>query len=253
MFVSRECWISSWGVLAIVPLLGCAPKVDIARLPDQTPTFRAANSFIHCVEGANSLCVKSGRALVGWDALFLLVWLSDGSPVSIVGALQPQLNAHSNPRVVERRFVEEIERYAAVLRGAECDAVAERPLGGLIDEVSRDAVARLQRLGLWQRGMVEAVTLLTAEAHRDLEDGALVRLDCKSDPYRVHVAAIESDGFYEIIGMTTLLPEKLGDLRPSSEVVQDRLQSRSLGLAGAAGMIAENTIDPWLTFPVEEL
>lgn len=241
--------------LALVALSGPGCKnndVVAAPLPPEEAPRRAANSFIHCVESGTSLCVRPGETVGGWDAFFLLTWLGGGSPLSILSALPRELAAHADPDLVQDRFVEEVERYAREVRGAECDAADMQPIEPLIDQVGQVAADRLVRLGMWQSGMSDVVGGLVAEAHETMGGGYLVRMDCAHDPHRLWVATIERDDRQQVIGMTTLLPSFLGGQPPGREELSQRLRSRSLGLSVTQAPIVEGNVHPWIPVPVEE-
>ncbi len=227
-------------------------RVVDSSLSRTTPAARAADSFVHCVEGGTSNCVEAGQNHGGWDALHLLLWLASGSPLAILDVLPRELDAHTDPLAVQGSFVREVERYAEVLRGAECQSVATRPLPALIDQAARVASARLQRVGLWRQDMQTVVAGLAQEAHEDLDEGHLVRLDCGHDPYRVYLVTRPRDGRIHVLGMTTTLAPVFGgdDLDPRS--VQVRLESPTFGLAASQAPIQVDAIDEWLRFPVED-
>jgi len=241
--------------VALGLLLGasaCKKDPPVVRLPDEPPQQRAAQSFVHCVEARTSQCVEAAEQLAGWDAFYLLAWLGGGSPVAILTALPAELADHADPRRVQRRLVEEVERYASSMRGAECQSVSSQPIDPLVDQVASVATARLQQLGLWQGGMQAITEGLVTEAHESLGGGYLVRLDCQRDPFRLYVATREREGRHLVVGMTTLLPSFL-DAEPSRrEVVEQRLHSRPLGLANTSVPVAEGMVHPWVTIPVEE-
>lgn len=213
--------------------------------------MRTASSFIHCVEATTSGCVQPHQAAGGWDALYLLIWLSDGSPVAILEALPRELAKHGDASSVERRFVDEVERYATAIRGAECDPVEARPLGPLIDQATQSAANRLELLGLRGSGLEQVIEGLAEEAHQQLDGGHLVEMQCRYDPHRLYVATTERAEQYQVVGMTTLLPRRFGGGQLDAQTVDDRLHSRSLGLAGAQAPIIEGTVHPYLRFPVE--
>jgi hypothetical protein len=228
-------------------------RVVDSSLPRTTPAARTADSFVHCVEAGTSNCIEAGENHGGWDALHLLIWLASGSPLAILDVLPRELAAHTNHLEVQGSFVREVERYAEALRGAECQSVATRPLAPLVDQAARVAQARLERVGLWRPAMAKVVAGLVEEAHEDLDEGQLVRLDCGYDPYRVYLVTRPRDGRIRVVGMTTTLAPVFGgdDLDPRS--VQTRLESPTFGLAGSQAPIQEDTIDSWLRFPVEDL
>ena len=234
-------------------LSACKKDPPKVQLPNAPAPERSAQSFVHCVESSTSLCVESTEQLAGWDAFYLLVWLASGSPAAILEALPSELTDHADPRRVQRRFVDEVERYASTIRGAACTSVSSQPIDPLVDQVAAVATERLRKLGLWQGGMQAVSEGLALEAHEGLGGGFLVRLDCERDPFRLYVATHERDGRYAVVGMTTLLPEIVGGEPPSREVVGERLRSRALGLSEASAPIVEGIVDPWLAFPVEEL
>ncbi len=232
---------------------GCVRGTVTAKLDsDLAPAQRAANSFLHCVEMETSHCVQGDETVGGWDAFYILGWLGAGSPLSILEALPNELARHSDPRLVQRRFVAEVERYAAPIRGAECDAGDLQPIDPLIDQVADVAQQRMTKLGMWQGDMSGVMQGLVDEAHESLEGGFLVRADCKYDPYRLWVATRESGGRHDVVGLTTLLPHFIGGVPPSRDDVAERLKSRSLGLATSQGAVVSGDVDPWLPFPIEE-
>lgn len=248
----RRRWLAPLAAsLLLAP--ACKKEPPLVRLPDAPAPERAAQSFVHCVEARTSQCVEAADQLAGWDSFFLLAWLGGGSPVSILEALPKELGDHADPRRVQRRLVDEVERYSSSIRGAECEAVASQPIDPLIDQVATVASERLRRLGLWQGNMQDVTRGLVEEAHDELAGGFLVRLDCRRDPYRLYVATRERDGRHAVVGLATLLPSFIDADPPGRELVAERLQSRSLGLADVAPPIVEGAVDPWLSFPIEEL
>ena len=238
-------------MLAVVGASGCRPSETVVTLGNEPPERRAAASFVHCVEAGTSLCVESGDESGGWDAFYLLDWLASGSPASIVQVLPRELARHADPLEVQARFVEEVERYASSVRGAECQGVDMRPMKAVIDDAAGLASHRMEDLGLWQGDMQRVVAGLAQEAHDDLDSGALVRLDCHYDPFRLYVAVRESRGRYQVVGMLTLLPPALGGAPLDGAQVDERLHSVPLGLSEAAAPVREGTVSPWLPFPVE--
>ncbi|MEX1361976.1 MAG: hypothetical protein AB1Z98_02555 [Nannocystaceae bacterium] len=246
----RRRWLAPLLLGLVLP--ACKKDPPVVQLPSAPASDRAAQGFVHCVEARTSQCVEPAEQLAGWDAFYLLAWLGGGSPVSILEALPTELADHADPRRVQRRLVEEVERYSSAIRGAECEAVGSQPIDPLIDQVAAVAAQRLQRLGLWQNDMQTITAGLVEEAHEELSGGALVRMDCRRDPYRLYVATRERDGRYAVVGMTTLLPAFIDEELPGRDLVAERLRSRSLGLSTVAVPIIEGAVDPWLSFPIEE-
>jgi hypothetical protein len=251
-FVSTSSWLL---VATLVQLTsGCnRERVLSSSLPPEEPPRRAAESFVHCVEAGTSGCVAPGDNHGGWDALHLLLWLASGSPLGILEALPLQLERHQDPLLVQDAFVDEVERYADVLRGAECDSTASQPMSPLIDKAGKLATDRLRRLGMWRDGFGTVIVGLQKEAHEQLDSGHLVRLDCRLDPYRVYLATHDRDGMIVVVGMTTVLDPAFGGDAPSRKDVDVRLTSRPLGLDDSQAGIIEGAVDPWLPFPLEEL
>jgi hypothetical protein len=242
------------GALALVGVLGCNRGRTLpSSLPEEEPPRRAAESFLHCVEAGTSGCVQPGDTHGGWDALHLLLWMASGSPLAILDALPTQLRRHEDPLVVQEAFVGEVERYADVVRGAECDSTSAQPMHPLIDKAAAKANERLRRLGLARSGLDKVIEGLQTEAHDQLDTGHLVRLDCRYDPYRVYLATHERDGRIVVVGMTTLLDPAFGGDAPSRKDVDERLTSKPLGLGTAQAPIIDGAVDPWLPFPLEEL
>jgi hypothetical protein len=239
------------GLLAVAA--ACKKDPPPVMLPNDPAQERTAQSFVHCMEASGSQCVEPADQLAGWDAFYLLTWLSGGSPAAILEALPTALADHADPRRVQRRFVDEVERYYVTVRGAGCESTSSQPIDPLIDQVAAVATERLRTLGLWQAGMQAVAQGLAEEAHEGLRGGFLVRLDCERDPFRLYVATRERDGHHAVVGMTTLLPDTIGGDPPSREIVAERLRSRALGLSDASAPVIEGFVDPWLAFPVEEL
>lgn len=247
----RRWLIGLAGVLTLGLAGGCRAKVEIQVLPDEAPARRTAASFVHCVEMGTSQCVTSEQTAGGWDAFYLLAWLSDGSPVSILDALPAELARHQDPKYVQARLVDEVERYASTIRGAECSPSSMQEIGPLIDKAAAVASNRLAELGLWQGNLAKVVQGLAEEAHEDLDGGQLVKMDCSYDPHRLYVASTRVEGVNRVVGMTTFMPQHLGGDIPDRDFVSERLQSRALGLSLASAPITEGTISPWMPFPVE--
>ncbi|MBC8068720.1 MAG: hypothetical protein IAG13_10335 [Deltaproteobacteria bacterium] len=251
-FVRAGSWLL---VASLVPLaVGCnRERILVSSLPSEDPPRRAAESFVHCVEASTSGCVSPGDNHGGWDALHLLLWMASGSPLGLIEALPQQLVRHQDPRLVRDAFVDEVERYAEVMRGSECESTSSQPMSPVIDEAATRASARLRRLGMWRSGFGTVIEGLQKEAHDQLDSGHLVRLDCGYDPYRVYLATHDRDGRIVVVGMTTVLDAAFGGDSPSRDDVDVRLGSRPLGLGTAQAPIIDGAVDPWLPFPLEEL
>lgn len=251
--IARSSFLAHAALGLFAAAAACKKDPPPVQLPNDPAQERTAQSFVHCMESSGSQCVEPADELSGWDAFYLLAWLSGGSPVAILEALPSALADHADARRVQRRFVDEVERYYVTVRGAACESTSSQPIDPLIDQVAAVATERLRKLGLWQAGMQAVAQGLAEEAHEGLGGGYLVRLDCERDPFRLYVATRERDGRHAVVGMTTLLPEVVGGDPPSREIVTERLHSRALGLSDASAPIVEGIVDPWLAFPVEEL
>lgn len=241
-----------WAAPLLLALGGCKPEVTVTRLPNEPPGNRTANSFIHCVERNTASCIKPDQAAVGWNSFFLLQWLAHGSPTSFINTLPRELANRRDARLVERRMVAEVERYAIALRGAGCDAVEQEPLVNLIEVANKDARDRFAALGMWTPRMAQTVSVLAREAHQELDGGFLIRMECGFSPYQLFAATQMRNGEYTVVGLTTLMPERLMGKRLSVEQVDERLHSRSLGLDTATGTSTGDLINRWLPISVEE-
>lgn len=231
---------------------GCKAKVEIKTLSDESPSRRTAASFVHCIEAGTGACVTQENVSGGWDALYLLQWMADGSPVSVMYALPQELEAHEDARLVEQRLVSEVERYANAVRGAECDPADALQMTPLIDKAAQLAAERLGRLGMLEGNLRVIIDGLAQEAHEGLDGGELVRLDCRYDPYRLYIATRRfDDGVHRVLGMSSMFPASLGGDVPGREVVDERLHSRSLGLDTGTPPIVEGGMNAWLPFEVE--
>lgn len=233
-------------------LAGCKANVEVRVLSDESPARRSAASFVHCVEAGTAMCVDAENISGGWDAFYLLTWLADGSPVSVMYALPGELAAHQDPREVERRLVAEVERYSNAVRGAECDAVDAQQFSGLIDKAAAKATARMTALGMMEGNLRPVIVALAKEAHEGLDGGELVRMDCEFDPYRIYLASqSQADGVQRVVGMSTMMPTAFGGDVPARDVVNERLHSRALGLDSQDPPVVDGSISPWLPFDVE--
>ncbi len=245
--------VAAWGVAAWVVAAGCKVEAPPSKpLAEGEPAKRAAMSFVHCVEGGNTSCIRSGLSHGGWDAFFLLGWLGSGSPTSILEVLPRQLVRHASPKEVQLRFVHNVERYATLLRGAECNPATVQPLGPLVDQTSQVASQRLQSLGLTGTDMRQVVEGLTAEAKEGLKGGFLVQMTCQGDPYRLYLGTNTEGQRHQVVGMMSVLPRFLGGNAEDRANVPARLKSRSLGLAGTVVPIETGTVHPWLPIRLEE-
>ena len=240
---------------ALLPAQGCKRRGDVTDPSSvQPPAMRAATSFVHCVEAGKAQCVGSEQASRGWNALYLLSWLGAGSPVAILDGLPSELAKHGQHRAMQARLVDEVERYAPAMRGAECEAERVEPFAALVEDAARSANARLERLGLLRGSMQATVGRLVEDAHAELEGGHLVYMSCTHDPYRLYVAVRSGDDERQVVvGMTTTWPQHLGGRAPDRQEVDERLRGAGLGLSTAAAPIVDNAVDSWLPFPVEEL
>jgi hypothetical protein len=232
---------------------GCRAPEIASPLPGVSAEQRAAQSFVHCVEGGTSGCVATGDKHTGWDALHLMLWLATGSPLAVLDTLPAQLAAHADPRKAQAAFVDEVERYAISLRGAECAANGSQPLEQVIERAAKLSATRLERLGMWRRDLAQVVDGLRREAHDELDGGHLVRMSCTYDPFRVYLVTRAHDGTTSVVGMTTTLDPSFGGDLPQRKNVRTRLASDALGLGGASAPVLEGTVDPWMPFPLEDL
>lgn len=240
-------------LLAALVVAGCKKEAKVtAPLPSKPPAMRAAASFVHCVEAGTTACAESNVDYTGWDAFYLLTWLSEGSPTSILRALPRELERHADPLEVQARFVDQIERYALDVRGAECEPTEMFEFGPLIDTAAQRAADRMTRFGLMAGGMGDVLQGLATQAHQGLDGGHMVRMECTYQPFRLYVGSAERDGAYEIVGMATLLPAAFDSKGVTPTMVDVRLESRALGLQGAQGTVMTGTVDRWLPFPVED-
>ena len=247
---ARTCTMLLAGLMATAA--GCKAKVETKVLPDESPARRSAASFVHCIEAGTSGCVSAENVSGAWDAFYLLQWLADGSPVSVMYALPQELAAHQDPREVQRRLVAEVERYSNSVRGAECDPADAMQMTGLVDKAAQGAATRLRNLGMLEGNLAAVIDGLAKEAHDGLDGGELVRLDCQYDPYRLYVATRRfDDGVQRVVGMSTMLPAFLGGDVPGRDVVDERLKSSALGLDTAPPPLVDGGMNAWLPFEVE--
>ena len=238
------------GLMATVA--GCKARVEIKTLSSESPSRRTAASFVHCIEAGTSACVSEENISGGWDAFYLLQWMADGSPVSVMYALPGELAAHEDPRQVQQRLVGEVERYSNAVRGAECDPVDAMQMTPLIDTAAQQAANRLTKLGMLEGNLKVILEGLVEEAHEGLDGGELVRLDCRYDPYRLYIATRRfDDGVQRVLGMSTMMPATLGGDIPGRDVVDERLRSSSLGLDTAPPPLVDGGMNAWLPFEVE--
>ena len=220
--------------------------------PDE-PARRAAQSFVHCVEGEGGGCVSRDPKQGSWDAFALLAWLGGGSPTSILQALRRELEHHRDLFQIQDRFVVVTARYREPLRGAECRPESATPLSELLPRVVSRVETRMQGLGLWRPELQQVVTGLSEEASDGLADGWLVHMTCYGDPYEIWIATTVEDERQVVVGMLTTLPGWLGGGGLDDERVEDRIKSRTLGASTTLSVINEGAVDSsWIPLPVEE-
>jgi hypothetical protein len=251
-----------WSRFALFAVLGTVFCVSVAckrgaeptdPVSSQPPAVRIATSFVHCVEAGKAQCVHAQQSSTSWNALFLLSWLGSGSPVAILEKLPAELASRGDHRLIEARFVDEVERYATTLRGAECGAEHVEPFEPLVAEAARVATDRLESLGMMRGGMPSVIHRLSEEALTGLRDGHLVHMRCTHDPHHVYLAVRGPDqGRPAVVGMTTLWPAHLGGARLAAEQVGERLRSQGLGLSTVVVPVDDDAVDRWLPFRVEE-
>lgn len=252
----RRTDIATWAapvlLLAASLAAGCKPKnTDPPKVDPAEAALRSAAAFVHCVEGGNTACVRPGLNHGAWDAFFLLGWLADGSPPSILEALSRELVAHSDPKVVQGKFVRDVDALASPLRGAECDPQGGQPISPLIDQLQQAARERLGRLGMLSKDMEGVIQGLGDEARDGLADGYLVRMSCKREPYQLYLAAASEGNRYSVVGATVALPRFLGGDGASSVDPGKALRARTLGLTGRVAPVAPGTVDLWVPVPME--
>ncbi len=241
---------SVWLWLALV--CACKTKSTPAPVMPDEPAKRAAVSFVHCVEAGSSRCIKGDVGLGGWDAFSLLGWLTGGSPLTILQAFPRELERHTDAKKVQAKLVATVGRYQMVIRGAECEPVSSQLIMPLLDTVGKAAQERLTKLGLWQDAMAEVIEGLHREARENLENGHIIRMRCRSDPYQLYIATTQIDERQAVVGLTTVLPKFLGGEAPDRAVIRGRLESRVLGLANVPAPIPDNYVHSWVPTPVEE-
>jgi hypothetical protein len=247
---------SNTTTILVATILGIGPackddEETVVPVSKTEPAVRAAASFVHCVESGSSGCIRSGENFGGWDAFFLLGWLSDGSPTSILQALPTELQNHADPAHVQGRLVQLIERYQPKLRGAECDPEGAQDLVPLVKTVAGVAEKRLTGFGLWGGDMDDVVRGLTEEAEQGLSNGYIVRMRCQSDPYQVYVATAERGNRQVVVGITLMLPEFLSG-EGANRDARGRERSTAVGVRKPSAPVVEGNVDPWLPIVVEE-
>jgi hypothetical protein len=248
----RSCAVR-WTVLCAFALAFACKREEEPRPPTEgEPARRAAQSFVHCVETGGAGCIDSGLALGGWDGFSILGWLATGSPISILQALPRELAHHRDPRSVQRRFVDQVERHRDKLRGAECRPERVDPLDPMVPKLSQAAQTRLRAMGLWSGDLQGVVEGLGSEAGRGLAGGYLVSMRCLGDPWELYVATTTQQDRHVVVGMLTVLPEFLGGAAPSRDATTGRLRSITIQDTDQMSLVREGDVDPWLAIPVEE-
>ncbi len=239
-------WRILAGVAAFVGLGACKPPQPTEHFPDVAPTARSAQSFVHCVEQGTSACIHSEGITGAWDAFSTLIWIAGGTPTALLERLPGHLSSHGDRRLVLARFVEETERYADVLRGAECDAKRASNMRPLVERAAQTAAARLERLSMWSGNLGPLVEGLAREAHEGLDVGDMVEFECRYDPFLLYVGVTDVEGLNKVVGFTTWLPTVLGGKEFDRLAVRARLEGRALGLRTAAAIAAEGVVDAWI-------
>ncbi|TPV93358.1 MAG: hypothetical protein B7733_20945 [Myxococcales bacterium FL481] len=246
----RPRFVSSLCVVVVGAMACRADPVTAPAVDPTEPARRAAQAFVHCIEQDAAQCVRTSPRDGAWDAFSLLGWLNSGSPTSILAAFGRQLDRHANPREIQRRFVAQVDDYAAMVRGAGCHTQRVAPVAELLPVLREQGQARLERLGLWSPELAEVVVGLTAEADEGLHDGYLVHVACRQAPWSLHLATASESGRYTVVGLMSALPPALRRDAAVSEGSRPT-EARQARVDGTVAPLPEGWVHPWLPFAVE--
>lgn len=227
--------------------LGLAACAGSAKGPSQAPdpgsqAKRVSASFVRCVELSGADCVSNPPQMQAWDAVTLLGWIYEASPVSVLGALNAELAAHAELQEVQKRFVKTTQTVRVPLQGAGCKGVKAYPikevLGRLVPAVQR----RLGELGIYDESMQSVIESLANEGAQGIGDGHLVQMQCSQDSnLQLYTFVAKVDGKLTVVGMNTQLsPLVLGQREVS---VEDSELTRRPKLFAQG---PETYVHPWL-------
>lgn len=225
-------------------LAACAGST---KSPSQAPdpgaqATRVSASFVRCVELSGADCVHNPPQMQAWDAVTLLGWIYEASPVSVLGALNTELAAHAELDAVQKRFVKATQTVRGPLQGAGCKGGRVYPVKEVLGRLVPAVQGRLRELGILDGSMQEVIQALANEGAQGIGDGHIVQMQCSHDAsLRLYTFVAKVDGKLTVVGMNTeLSPLILGHEEPS---VPDNALNRRPKLFAQG---PESYVHPWV-------
>lgn len=206
---------------------------------------RISASFLRCVELSGADCVQNPPEMRSWDAVALLAWIYEASPVSVLGALNAELSAHAELEQVQKRFVKTAQKVRVPLQGAGCRGHKSYPMKEVLGRLVPAVKARLSELGMFDGAMENAIEALANEGVRGVGQGRLVQMQCAPDAgLTLYTVVTKVDGKLQVVGLSSTMPALL--LGGASEVAElaDPVNSKTNPKLFAQG--AESYVHPWV-------
>lgn len=184
-------------------------KKEATSAPDpKALAKRVGNSFFRCIENSGASCVENQPEMIAWDAVALLAWMYEASPVSVLGALNGQLAEHAQIAEVQKRFVRTAQKARLPSQGAGCRSVDAHAVEVLLARLVPAVEERFTHLGMYDASMKRAVQGLAKEAEQGMGVGHLVEMSCSADAsLRWYAAVTKTNSKFQVVGLTVNMPE----------------------------------------------
>lgn len=203
-------WLLSLWMASALGISACAGrKKEATPAPDpKALAKRVGSSFFRCIENSGASCVENQPEMMAWDAVALLAWMYEASPVSILGALNGQLAEHAQLGEVQKRFVRIAQKARLPSQGAGCRSVQAHAIEVLLGRLVPAVEKRLTNLGMYDGSMQRAVQGLAREAKEGMGVGHLVEMSCSADAsLRWYAAVAKTSSKLQVVGLAVAIPE----------------------------------------------
>lgn len=238
---SLKLLVHGVGALA---LSACAGS---AKAPSQAPdpgsqAKRVSASFVRCVELSGADCVHNPPQMQAWDAVTLLGWIYEASPVTVLGALNAELAAHAELEEVQKRFVKSTQTVRGPLQGAGCKGIKAYPIKEVLGRLVPAVQGRLTQLGIYDGSMQNVIEALANESAQGIGDGHLVQMQCNQDSgLQLFTFVAKVEGKLAVVGLNTRLSPLI--LGQSEVSVHDEPLNRKPKLFAQG---PESYVHPWV-------
>lgn len=208
---------------------------------------RVASSFARCVEQSGATCVGNSPQMRAFDAVALMQWMHEASPVALLAALPAQVRAQQDFEGVQSRFARFAQQARVDMRGAGCTGAQTQPFPKVTALLARSLRARMQQLGLYDAQISELITELDRQAKEGLKGGYAVQVECSQAPELQFMAAVaSSQGRLQVLGMTVGSIDAMMGRSPKTGVA-DRPPREPTVLAQGV----PDRVHPWISASME--